>query len=460
MASSSLEPFFNPASIAVIGASRDSGKPGRAILKNLMGHYKGKLYPVNPKVPEIDGLKCYPGVLEIPGTIELAVISVPAPLVPQVLEECGKKKVKCAIVISGGFSEMGNHDLEKTVVDTAKKHGIRIVGPNCLGILDVHAGANMMFLPTFRVPIPKPGPVAFVSQSGAVCATGLDMAAADGIGISKMVSYGNKVDVDEVEMLKYLENDDNTRVIMLYVESIKRGREFIEVASRVSRKKPIVAFKAGKSSSGARAVASHTGSLAGDAKIYEIAFKKAGIIEATSMEEMLDFAKAFAMQPPAKGNRIMVVTSGGGFGVMATDAIEQEGMTMASLRPEVIADLKSKMPAHVVIKNPIDITGDADSERYRLSMEAVLEEKGVDAVALLLFFQLPRISDEIIPMVEDLLVKGRGKPIVGVSAGSEFSVVHYRRIEEFGLPMYPTPERAIKALGALVRYGKTLKNPK
>lgn len=457
MANSSLEPFFNPASVAVIGASRDSGKPGRAILKNLMGHYRGHLYPVNPKVPEIDGLKCYKSVLEIPGTIDLAVISIPAPLVPQVMEECGKKRVKCAIVISGGFSELGNHDLEKKLVDTAKKYGIRIVGPNCLGVLDVYSKVNTMFLPNFRVATPKPGPVAFVSQSGAVCATGLDMAAGDGIGISKMVSYGNKVDVDEVEMLEYLGNDKNTKVIMLYVESIKRGREFIEVATKVSRKKPIITFKAGKSPAGAHAVASHTGSLAGDAKIYEAAFKKAGIIEARSMEEMLDFAKAFASQPPAMGDRIMVVTSGGGFGVMATDAIEEGGMRMAALKPEIIADLKSKVPAHVVISNPIDITGDADTERYRLAMDAVLSDDGVDAIALLLFFQLPRITDDIIPMVEDMLMKSKGKPIIGVSAGSKFSAVHYRLVEELGLPIYPTPERAVKVLGALVRYGAVLK---
>lgn len=456
MANSSLEPFFNPASIAVIGASRDSGKPGRAILKNLVGHYKGRLYPVNPKSAEIDGLKCYKSVLDIPGTIELAVISIPAPFVPQAVEECGKKRVKCAIVISGGFSELGNHELEKQVVDAARRCGIRIIGPNCLGVLDVYSKVNSMFLPNFRVATPKPGPVAFVSQSGAVCATGLDMAAADGIGISKMVSYGNKVDVDEVEMLDYLGNDKNTRVIMLYVESIKRGREFIEVATRVSRKKPIVAFKAGKSSAGAHAVASHTGSLAGDAKIYEVAFKKAGIVEAESMEEMLDFAKAFATQPPAKGNRVMVVTSGGGFGVMATDAIEHGGMRMAALRPEAIADLKSKVPAHVVISNPIDITGDADTERYRLAMEAVLDDPNVDAIALLLFFQLPRITDDIIPLVEDLLAKSHGKPIIGVSAGSKFSAVHYQLVEELGLPVYPTPERAVKVIGALVKYGRTL----
>lgn len=453
---SNIEPFFNPASIAVIGASRDSGKPGRAILKNLVGHYKGKIFPVNPKSGEIDGLKCYKSVLDVQEPIDLVVISIPAQFVPQAMEECGHRKVKCAIVISGGFSELGNHELEKKVVDTARKYGIRVIGPNCLGVLDVYSKVNTMFLPNFRVATPKPGPVAFVSQSGAVCATGLDMAAADGIGISKMVSYGNKVDVDEVEMLEYLGRDKNTKVIMLYVESIKRGREFIKAASKVSKKKPIIAFKAGKSPAGAHAVASHTGSLAGDAKIYEVAFKKAGIVEATSMEEMLDFAKAFATQPPAKGDRIMVVTSGGGFGVMATDAIEQGGMRMAALKPEVIAELKSKVPAHVVISNPIDITGDADTERYRIAMDAVLDDPDIDAVALLLFFQIPRITDDIIPLVEDLLAKSRGKPIIGVSAGSKFSAVHYQLIEELGLPVYPTPERAIKVIGALVRYGRTL----
>jgi acetate---CoA ligase (ADP-forming) len=273
-----IDGFFNPKSIAVIGvSSMDEEGPGRILFKNLLAGFGGKVFPINPKADKIDGVECYPDVSRVPEEIDLAIIATPAAVVPTVMESCARKGIGNVVIISGGFSETGHPELEKEIMRIAKGAGMRIIGPNCLGIYDAHSKINAFFLPNYRIRAPKAGNVAFLSQSGAVAGGGLDWAAAENLGISKIISYGNRIDVDECDMLDYLEKDPDTKVIMLYVEGLTDGKRFMETAKRVARKKPIVAFKVGNSEKGAGAVKSHTGSLAGDAKVYAGAFRQAGL---------------------------------------------------------------------------------------------------------------------------------------------------------------------------------------
>jgi len=444
----SVSGFFSANSVAVVGvSSTDEEGPGRAIFRNLLSGFSGKVFPVNPKAGEIEGRTCYPSVSAIPEEIGMVIVATPAAAVPSVIEDCAKKGVGHAVIISGGFSEIGNRDLENSLLALARKNSMRIIGPNCLGLYDAHRGMNAFFLPNYRIKAPKAGNVAFVSQSGAVAGGGLDWAASENIGISKIVSYGNKLDIDEVDMLEFLENDPQTKVIMLYIEGLRQGDRFIEVAKRVSRKKPIVAFKVGNSEKGARAVMSHTGSLAGDSKVYSGALRQAGIVQAETLEELFDFAKAFSLQQ-AGGRRVQIITSGGGFGVMATDALEKGGLSLAEMSRERRGALEAKFPSHCVVKNPIDLTGDADPGRYLLAIDAAIEDENVDAILVIFLFQLPKLSTEIVQMVAAADRK-TDKPIVAVAIGSDFTHMHKIAIEASGTPVYDTPERAARVLKAL-----------
>ncbi|MEM3615486.1 MAG: CoA-binding protein, partial [Candidatus Methanomethylicia archaeon] len=331
-----VDVFFNPKGVAIIGAARETYKPGHVILRNFLenminGTFKGELYAVNPNAEKILGLKCYKSVRNIDGPLDLSVIAVPAKIVPQTLEECGETNIKGTIIISSGFKEVGNHELEEEIKRIAKRHGIRIIGPNCIGIYDAHTGVDTIFLqqtktiggsPILATPRPKPGPISIITQSGAIGAAILDYMSGVEMGVSKFISYGNKADVDEVELIEYLRNDEKTKVIVLYIESIERGSEFIEVARKTSLKKPIITIKAGRSEGGMRAAASHTGALAGSYKIYEAAFKQSGVILTQSLEELMDCAKALAYQPPAPEGNIAIVTDGGGAGIMTVDTLE------------------------------------------------------------------------------------------------------------------------------------------
>lgn len=452
-AEGTIEGFFRPVSIAVIGvSSTDEEGPGRTIFRNLIAGYPGEVFPVNPKAQMIDGRKCYPRVEEIPREVGLAVIATPAPAVEAVIESCAKKGVKNAVIISGGFSEIGDVDSERKILSLARAAGIRIIGPNCLGIYDSHSNLNAFFLPNYRIRRPKAGNVAFLSQSGAVAGGGLDWAAAENLGISKIVSYGNKLDIDECDMLEYLENDPRTKVIMLYIEGLKDGERFVRVARRVSRKKAIVAFKVGNSEAGAGAVKSHTGSLAGDAKVYAGAFRQAGVVVAETLEELFDFAKAFSLQQ-AGGSRVQVITSGGGFGVMATDAIEAAGLQMAKMEEERLARLRAQFPPHCVFRNPIDVTGDADSARYLAAIDEAIADPNVDAILVIFLFQLPKLSTDIVKAMASA-DRRTDKPLVAMAIGSDFTHLHKVSLEAEGVPVYDTPERAVRVLKALADAGK------
>lgn len=448
-----FDKFFNPKSVAVIGASRTQGKLGYTILENLKSSFKGPIYPINPNADEILGLKSYPSVIDVEEPIDHAVIVVPAEMVKKVVEEGIKKKISVFTIISSGFSEIGEKERELDLKNLCEKKKIRIIGPNCIGIYK--KDLDMIFFPKKRLKRPSEGSISFITQSGAFGSILLDIMANEGVGISKFISIGNKVDVDEIDLINYLEKDLSTRCIAIYLESIRDGSEFIKTARRVVNTKPIVCFKAGKTEKGTEAVASHTGSLAGSAAVYSSAFKQAGIIEAKLSEEIFDFSKILANQPVMKDNKIAVVTDGGGFGIVATDTAISCGLELPSLENATIKSLRSFLPTYASVKNPIDITGDATVERYQRTMEAVLKDSNIAGVACIALMQLPTLDDTIIDVLKDCKVFG--KPITVCSAGSDFIIERNRKIEAYGIPVYPTPERAVKALSVLYEYGKVLK---
>jgi len=448
-----LEEFFNPESIAVIGASRTPGKLGYTILENLKISFKGNLYPINPNTGEILGLESYPSILDVEEPIGLAIIVVPSEIVEKVLKECVEKKIKAIIIISSGFSEIGKKEVELELKRIIKGRKTRIIGPNCLGVYK--KDLDMLFFPRNRLKRPPEGSISFITQSGAFGSILLDIVAYEGIGVSKFISIGNKVDVDEIDLLEYLEKDLNTRCIAIYIESISDGKEFMRITRRITKKKPIVVFKAGKTEKGSEAVISHTGALAGSSEIYSAAFKQAGIIEAKSSEDIFDFSKALANQHVMKSNKIAVVTDGGGFGIVATDAAIKHGLDLPKLTDESLKKLKNFLPKYAITKNPIDLTGDATVERYQKTLEITLQDKNIAGVACIALMQIPTLTDEIVDVLRDCKVFG--KPVVVCSAGGQYILDRNRRLEAYGIPVYPTPERAVKALSILYEYGKILK---
>lgn len=446
-----LELFFNPKSIAVVGASRTPGKIGYAILENLKLTFGGKLYPINPQATEILSLNAYPSVIAVPEPIDLAVIAVPAEVVKAVLNECIKKKIKAAVIISSGFSEIGEKEREEELKKLKGK--IRMLGPNCVGVYQ--KGLDMLFFPRERLKRPPDGYISHITQSGAVGSTLLDVIAAENVGIAKFISIGNKVDVDEVELLAYLEKDVSTRAIALYIETAARGKEFVEVAKRIVKKKAIVCLKAGKTAKGQEAVLSHTGALAGPAEIYSAAFRQAGIIEAADTEHLFDFSKALANQPPLPDNKIAIVTDGGGYGVLAADAAVAAGLELPQLSDVTVKTLKGFLPPHAIARNPIDLTGDATTERYQQALDAVFKDKNISGVLVIALLQLPTLTEGILDVLRDC--KMYGKPFVVCMTGGPWVQERARKLEGWGIPVYSMPERAVAALAALRDYGAILK---
>lgn len=452
-----LEPFFRPSSVAVIGASRDPEKLGYAVLANLKeGGFPGALYPVNPKADEILGLRAYPSVLDIPGPVDLAVIVIPYPLVPAALEQCGQKGIPAAVIISAGFREAGREGLERELelVQIARRYGIRIIGPNCLGVIDTHTPLNA----TFAAGMPPGGPIAFMSQSGALGTAVLDMALAGRIGFSRFVSLGNKADVNEVDLLEAWEDDPHSRVILAYTEGLPDGQRFMEVARRVTRKKPVVAVKSGVTRSGARAVSSHTGSLAGSEAAYHAAFRQAGVIRAESMEHLFDLALAFAYQPLPRGDRIAIVTNAGGPGILATDALEHAGLQLARFQPETIRALMADLPSAASAANPVDVLGDALADRYEHALRLVLADPGVDGVIVIVTPQAMTQIEETAHVV-GRVARESDKPILGCFMGESRISAGIAILQQYGIPNYPFPERAAAALAAMVAYRREREQP-
>jgi acetyl coenzyme A synthetase (ADP forming)-like protein len=449
----SLVKFFNPNSIVVIGASRTQGKIGYTILENLKYSFKGKLYPINPNAGEILGLTSYSSVLDIEEPIDLAVISVPAEMVKDALLECKKKKIGAVVIISSGFSEIGEKERELELKEVLKGSKTRVMGPNCIGVYK--NDLDMIFFPRNRLKRPPNGSISFITQSGAFGSILLDIMANNGVGVSKFISIGNKLDVNEIELIDYLEKDLKTRCIAIYLESVSDGNEFIKTAKRVVKTKPIVVFKAGKTEKGTDAVASHTGSLAGSAKIYSAAFKQAGIIEAKNSEDIFDFAKVLANQPVLKNNKIAIVTDGGGFGIVAADTAISCGLELPEFGDDTIKNLRKVLPSYGIAKNPVDLTGDANVDRYQKALEAVLNDSNVSGVVVIALMQIPTLTDDIIRVLRDC--KTFGKPITVCSAGGDYVLDINKKLEMFGIPVYPSPERAVKAMKILLDYGKILR---
>lgn len=456
----SLTEFFTPDSVAVIGASTNPQKLGYAVLENLVAggfSKRGTVYPINPKAEAILGLKAYPSVLEVPEPIDLAVIVIPYSQVPDALRTCGEKSIPAVIVISAGFREAGREGLERELelIDIAKEYNLRLIGPNCLGVIDTFTPLNA----SFSAGTPPSGPMAFMSQSGALGTAVLDISLAGRLGLSKFVSLGNKADVDEIDLLRAWEDDPNTRVIMIYSEGMSNGQEFINTARQVTSKKPVVAIKSGVTQSGSRAVSSHTGSLAGTEQAYHAAFRQAGVLRAESMETLFDISLALGYQPLLQGDRIAIITNAGGPGILATDALERSGLSLAQLEIKTITTLSQHLPDAASAANPVDVLGDARADRYQMALETIIADPNVDGLLVLLTPQamteieataevIGRISDEI------------DKPIITCFMGEAKVDSGVDRLQKYQVPNYPFPERAALAFKAMSDYRQVLSRPK
>ena len=458
MNNSSLDPLFKPSSIVVIGASERKGSVGRAIMENLLGidskrKFHGKIYAVNIKGGTVFGLKCYRSVLEIDDKIDLAVIAIPAPSVPKVLDECGAKGVKGAIVISAGFSEVGEEGrkLEEELLKVARKWGIRVIGPNCLGIYSPVSNLDTIFNPSDRQGKPELGNIAFLSQSGALGAAFLDYCAKENLGLSYFVSYGNAADVDESDLLLYLSEDPHTKVICMYLEGVKNGRKFVRVASEVSLKKPIIIFKSGKTRYGEKAAKSHTGALSGNAKIFEAVAKKCGIILVDTIEELFEVAKAFSKIDLPMGKEIAIVTNGGGAGVIAADAVEEYGLVLKEFPENIKAALRKILPPHASVENPVDILGDAPVERYEKVIRVVLDAKP-DAIIVIALLQSPAIDHLKFVRILTSIKMETNIPLLAVLPGGSLVLEISKQLEKHNIPVYSTPEKAVKVLMYMNKY--------
>ncbi len=452
-----LEAFFNPKSIAVIGASREPRKVGHRVFRNLVeSKFQGSLYPINPKADMLLGFKCYKSVKDVPGDVDLAVIVVPANIVPVVIEECGEKGVKGIVIISAGFSETGREGarLEREIVDICRRYDMRMQGPNCLGIISVQNHVNASFAPA----IPQPGNIAFVSQSGALGSTILNWAIRNEIGFTKFISLGNEADLNATDFLEALLEDEETRVIGLYIEGVKEGERFIKVAKKVTGKKPIIALKAGTTDAGIRAVSSHTGSLAGSDTAFSAAFRKAGIIRVNTLEELFNLVLVFGSQPIPKGKGVLIVTNGGGPGILAADACEKMGLDLPLLEYEVREELRRLMPPHASLNNPLDVLGDADENRYRLALEAGLKSGRVDGIIVILTPQAVTPCDEIAKTVAEIR-KISNKPIIASFMGLGGGSVALRTLKKNNVPNYEFPEAAAFAFKSLCDYKLILSSP-
>jgi acetyl coenzyme A synthetase (ADP forming)-like protein len=447
-----IDTFFNPHSVAVIGASANPEKLGYAVVKNLLdGGYakQGKVYPINPTARDILGFRVYPSVLDVPDSIDLAVIVIPYAHVPDALRTCGKKGIPSAIVISAGFREAGKEGLERELelVQICKEYNLRLIGPNCLGVIDSFTPLNA----SFAAGTPPSGPMAFMSQSGALGTAVLDIALAGRLGLSKFVSLGNKADVSEIELLEAWVKDPHSKVILIYSEGMPSGQEFIRVAREVTCQKPVVAIKSGVTQSGSRAVSSHTGSLAGSEQAYQAAFQQAGILRADSMESLFDMALALGYQPPLKGDRIAIVTNAGGPGILATDALEKSGLSLARFELETIHALEQYMPDAASAANPVDVLGDARADRYQFALEYVANDPNVDGIMVLLTPQAMTEIDATAKVV-GALTQHIHLPVLGCFMGEARIQRAIEILTSFGIPNYPFPERAANAFWAMSSY--------
>jgi acetyl coenzyme A synthetase (ADP forming)-like protein len=452
-----LDHFFHPSSVAVVGASQSPGKIGYDILNNILQHgYSGAVYPINPKATQILGCKVYPDLVSVPSDIDLAVIALPAAAVMKVIEQCGRKKIDSVVIISAGFKEVGPQGarLEEELARLASKLGIHVMGPNCLGLIDTKSSLNA----SFSAGMPLDGNIGFFSQSGALCVAILDWALGENVGFSRFVSLGNKMDLSETEMMLAMEQDENTRVILGYLESIEEGPPFMKAARQVAQEKPIIVIKSGTTTAGAKAASSHTGALAGSENAYKAAFKQSGIIRARSMQALFSYAMAFATQPLPRGARLAIVTNSGGPGILAADACDRSSLHLSPIRKETADRLREFLPPTASVYNPIDIIGDASHERYEKTLGVVMQDEFIHAILILL---TPTASVDPKAVARSIvkLAKNADKPILTSFMGQRKVRAARKILQDHDIPSYDYPEDAIAALDAMLSYRRWREKP-
>ncbi len=448
--------FLSPSSIAIIGASEKPGV-GKAIFLNILNGYRGKIYPITPSSSSVFGIKAYKSVLDIPEDVDLAVVATPSKIVPSVMEEIGKKKIKASIIVSAGFKEVDKlgAKLEQQIQEIGRHYGIRIIGPNCLGIMSL-TEQNLVNL-TFLKITPKYGNIALVSQSGAICAATVEDAMAQGIGFSKVISMGNKVDMDENDILELLEEDPSTKVILMYLEDIHDGRRFMNIAKRITleKRKPIIVLKSGRTPEGAKAAMSHTGALMGSDEIYESVFKQSGVIRVDTMQELFELSTAFSKQPlPVNDKGVVIVSNAGGPAIISTDSCSKYGIQMADISDSI--DIISKViPPHGSSKNPVDIVGDADFNRFEKVLREVLSNPNVGSVVTMC---TPSATLDYNELAKTIIKtsKNTGKTMLAALMGLAEGLENKQILSEGGVPHFMYAEPAIRALESMYRFSKWL----
>jgi len=452
-----LEVFFKPKSIAVVGASKESQKIGHAALKNiLISDYECDIYPINPHEETILGLRCYKKLSDVKASIDLVLISVPAKIVPSILKDCVKKKVKNVIIISSGFSEVGNDALEKELATIVKQSNIRVLGPNTMGYKNAADGLDASFV----FGVPRKGKLSLISQSGALGIGMIYLANNEFVGVSKIIGVGNKLDIDDDDLIDYFSQDPDTSVIGLYIEAVKDGRAFMN--SIKACHKPVLVVKAGRSSAGARATASHTGSMAGSDKVYSAAIKQAGGIRCRDIVELFDMARALSDQPAMRGNRVGIITNGGGLGIMLTDACEANGLAIPKLSDETAKKIDRILPDLIKANNPVDLVADAGFYRYEESTKTMLEDPDIDGIIVASVhggYARPReFTGAILKMVrEKRLHETHKKPILATwVGGKEFEDLVFD-LKATGVPIYPSSWRTARSMMALYLEGQRKK---
>ncbi|MCL6465879.1 MAG: acetate--CoA ligase family protein [candidate division WOR-3 bacterium] len=463
MKSNNLDFIFKPRSIAVIGASSKEGSVGRALFANILFNgYTGVVFPVNPKAKSILGVKAYPSVLDINDEIDLAILIVPAITVPAVLAECGQKKIKGAIVISAGFKELGTTGaaLEQAVKERARTWGIRLVGPNCFGM--INTSPTVRLNTTFGRVMPRTGNIALISQSGAVGVNALEYAESEEVGLSKFISIGNKADINECDLLEYLKDDEETDVIALYLEDLVNPPEFMRIAREITshsrRPKPILAIKAGRTTEGARAASSHTGALAGSDEAYNAFFSQARILRVDTVSELIAKAAVLAYQPTPRGPRVAIITNAGGVGIMATDACVRYGLKIAPLTEKTRTELKKVLPPAAAINNPVDIIGDGDANRYRAAFRILLQDENIDGVIPI---WTPTVMAEAIDVANVIAEEAQNtdKPILACIQTMGDNTAIRRALLRVRIPHFLFPENAARALATMAEFGRLSRRP-
>lgn len=452
---SSLTPFFQPKGVVIVGASTSPEKLGYGAARNLVySGYNGAIHFVSQKPGTLFNHPLYTHLRQVPDPVDLAVLIVPAPATPEALEACGQRGIRAAIVVASGFREAGPEGaaLEARCLETARRHGIRMVGPNCIGSLDTHLPLDTTFLPP---PMPAQGRIGFISQSGAFCAAIIDWSRERGFGFSQLISLGNQADVNETDMLPVVAAGEHTRVVTLYLEGVADGKRFVDAAKEVTRSKPVLALKVGRFESGQRAAASHTGALAGSDAAYDAAFEKCGVFRADNAGQMFDWAQALAACPLPGGRKVAVLTNAGGPGVMAADALEVNGLQMAALAPGTEKALSKLLPPAASVRNPVDMLASASPQQYADCLSTLLGDSSVDAVLLILppppMYHAEEAADALIPVIQ-----ASQKPVLAALPGSERTKKAAKHFQQAGIPTYTFPEQAASALMILTRRAEYL----